>query len=229
MAGYTGSIAITGFIAPTDINDTYPVTDSLFGIDGLRNVGTTASMFAIPNDRRRQGMVVGVNNINSYFKLRAAPWNGTIADWDDFITIPNSGNVTRTQHLIINGTVSIPTNYQYFVYGDLTIGTSGSLVNDGQVIIMNGSLATVSTGIYSGVGTLTYINNILPKLKYSASFSCSASVPITVTHSLSTTDFTYTVREGNNIINVNLEIAGSSSVILTSNNAITNGRINIQA
>jgi hypothetical protein len=38
MPGYTGSIPLTGFIAPTDTMDTYPVFDAMFGIDGIKNV-----------------------------------------------------------------------------------------------------------------------------------------------------------------------------------------------
>ena len=33
-----GGVKITGFISPTDTNDTYAVTDPLYGVDSLRNV-----------------------------------------------------------------------------------------------------------------------------------------------------------------------------------------------
>mgnify|MGYP003353576363 CR=1 FL=1 len=44
MPGYTGSIPLTGFIAPSDTADTYAVLDPLFGIDGLRNVNSLGNV-----------------------------------------------------------------------------------------------------------------------------------------------------------------------------------------
>lgn len=243
MPKYSGSVPITGFIAPADTGDTYPVVDPLYGIDGLRNVSTEAEMYAIPNDRRRQGMVVGCTTSGFYYKLLPPPWNGTSTDWADFITSPLVGNVTRTQYIITNGTVSIPSNYQYVVWGPLTIGASGSLENNGEVIIINGTLSFDGNGTYSGNGVLSYVtdfsrqldlagpgpnwNATPPSVKYSASFSSSASVPLTITHSLNTTDIVYSVRENNNFITANVEINNSDSIILTTNTNVTNGRINI--
>jgi hypothetical protein len=243
MAKYSGSIPVTGFIAPTDSQDTYPVVDPLYGIDGLRNVSTEAEMYAIPSDRRRQGMVVGCTTSGFYYKLKSPPWNGGASDWTDFITSPLVGNVTRTQYVITNGTVSIPANYQYVVWGGLTIGASGSLDNQGQVIIINGTLSFAGSGTYSGTGELTYVtdfsrqtnlvgpnpnwNTTPPSVKYSASFSSTASVTLTITHNLGTTDIVYSVRENNNFITANVEINDSNSIKLTTNANVTNGRINI--
>ena len=67
----------------------------------------------------------------------------------------------------------------------------------------------------------------IPNTKYSASFSSSASIPITITHSLNTTDIVYSVRENNNFITANVVINDSNSVIVTTDGDITNGRINI--
>lgn len=243
MAGYTGSIPVTGVIAPTDTNDRYPVIDPLFGVDGLRNVATENDMYAIPYERRREGMIVGSQDTGSYYKLSAPPWNYDASDWNDFISVPAPGNIPRTQYYITGGSVSVPQYYQYLIHGSLTIGASGSLINNGEVILINGTLSFVGNGTYSGSGSLTYLNTLykensslgpgpsfgmdIPSLKYSASFSCSASVPLTITHSLATNDITYSVREGNTFVNVNIEIGTTNSVILTSEANITNGRINI--
>lgn len=248
MPGYTGSVPITGFIAPTDTNDTYPVVDPLYGIDGLRNVPTDSDLDTIPASRRRQGMVVGSIQSGNYFRLLAPPWSFTSADWANFLSIPAPGNIPRTQYYITGGSVSIPQYYQYLVYGNVTIGASGSLYNDGQVIIINGTLSFISNGTYSGNGTITYLtdfskvnslqpftfssygvgpNLAQPNVKYSASFSSSANIPLTITHSLATTDITYSVREDNNFITANVVINDANSVILTTDANITNGRINI--
>ena len=80
----SGGVEIVGFISPTDPLDTYPVIDPLYGIDGFRNVNNLTELNAIPNLRRRAGMVVGVSGGTQYYKLNHSPWNGTITDWSPF-------------------------------------------------------------------------------------------------------------------------------------------------
>lgn len=77
----SGGVEVYGFIAPTDIVDTYPVIDPLYGIDGFRNVNSLSELDLIPVPRRRAGMVVGVNGGSEYYKLNSSPWNNTITDW----------------------------------------------------------------------------------------------------------------------------------------------------
>ena len=81
-----GTVTVTGIIAPTTESDTYPVTDTIYGLDGLRNVTTRTQRNAIPNLRRRAGMVVGVSGVSSteYWSLKPAPWTGTDSDWVEF-------------------------------------------------------------------------------------------------------------------------------------------------
>lgn len=76
-----GTVQLTGVVAPTSTTDTYPVIDPKYGIDGLRNVANDAERDAIPSDRRREGMIVGVNSSGLYYKLVAGPWSLTSADW----------------------------------------------------------------------------------------------------------------------------------------------------
>ena len=137
-------------------------------------------------------------------------------------------------------------NYQYLVYGGLIIATSGVLENNGQVVILNGTISIVNGGTYSGSGEILYLNSLfnsnstfpydgsgsgpsmsIPNVKYSASFSSSASIPIDITHGLKTTDITYSVRENNNFITANVVIQNENSIMLTTNADIINGRINI--
>ena len=82
----SGGVEITGFISPTDTADTYPVIDTLYGIDGLRNVDNLTQLNAIPNERRRPGMLVGVSGGTQYYKLNPSPWTGTTDDWTIFTT-----------------------------------------------------------------------------------------------------------------------------------------------
>jgi hypothetical protein len=82
----SGGVEIIGFISPTDTTDTYPVIDTLYGIDGLRNVNNLTQLNAIPNQRRRSGMLVGVSGGTEYYKLNSPPWSGTTDDWSIFTT-----------------------------------------------------------------------------------------------------------------------------------------------
>lgn len=79
-----GGTQTMGFISPFDTNDTYAVIDPLYGIDGFRNVANLTELNAIPNLRRRAGMVVGVSGGTEYYKLNSPPWSGITADWSEF-------------------------------------------------------------------------------------------------------------------------------------------------
>ena len=72
-----------GYLSPMDTEDTYAVIDPLYGIDGLRNVDTIEDLNLIPEDRRRAGMIVGVNGGETYYKLKNIEWVGDITDWTE--------------------------------------------------------------------------------------------------------------------------------------------------
>lgn len=76
-----GGVGIMGFLSPMDTEDNYAVIDPLYGIDGLRNVNTLEELNTIPEERRRAGMIVGVNNGEAYYKLKYVSWIGDITDW----------------------------------------------------------------------------------------------------------------------------------------------------
>lgn len=77
-----GGVGIMGFISPMNTDDTYPVIDPIFGVDGLRNVNTIDDLNLITYDRRRAGMIVGVEGGKKYFKLKDLDWIGDISDWE---------------------------------------------------------------------------------------------------------------------------------------------------
>ena len=80
MSEITGSVKVTGIITPTDTTDVYAVTDPIYGREGLRNVSSVAEMLAIPPDRRRLGMVVGVGvsgTSGTYYNLINEPGTPT--------------------------------------------------------------------------------------------------------------------------------------------------------
>jgi hypothetical protein len=98
-----GGVGVMGFISPRDTRDTYAVTDSIYGRDGLRNVNSVEELHLISQDRRRAGMLVGVNNGESYYKLKPAPWNMTLSDWDELV-LPT---MSEWQDSITKGTIGI--------------------------------------------------------------------------------------------------------------------------
>ena len=66
----SGGIGLLGYVSPMDTRDSYAVTDPVYGIDGLRNVGTVNELNTIPFERRRAGMIVGVGGGENYYKLK---------------------------------------------------------------------------------------------------------------------------------------------------------------
>ena len=89
MSSIPGSIPVTGIIAPTSTTDIYAVTDAIYGLDGLRNVDTYADRDNIPVARRREGMIVGVIEDSTYWRLLASTgsniWNvGSSSNWEPF-------------------------------------------------------------------------------------------------------------------------------------------------
>lgn len=150
-----GSIPVTGFIAPTDTTDTYPVTDAIYGIDGMRNVADHTERNYVSLERRRAGMVVGTLNDGKYWRLKNQSWTiGDPNDWELFLQVGPSGSVVNTGlKYVIESTddIVIPTYTQYWIYGDLTI--EGTLTNYGEVIIADGGLV-LNGGTFSNFGTL---------------------------------------------------------------------------
>ena len=78
-----GGVGIMGYVSPLTTDDEYPVIDPLYGIDGLRNEKTIENMVKIPVERRRAGMVVGIDGGERYFKLKNIRWIGDLSDWEE--------------------------------------------------------------------------------------------------------------------------------------------------
>jgi hypothetical protein len=91
-----GTVTVTSIIAPTSSADTYPVTDPLYGIDGLRSVADETERNVISDLRRREGMLVFQRDTNIYYSLLTSPWNGTNTDWVIFSNGPIGQDVFVT-------------------------------------------------------------------------------------------------------------------------------------
>lgn len=156
MSIINGGIPVTGFIAPTDTTDVYPVIDPIYGIDGLRNVSTYSDRDNISLLRRREGMLVGVSSDSTYWKLLASTgsntWNvGSASNWALFSA---GGGIYEQYYIPTNDIVIIPSYSQYWIWGDLTV--AGTLVNYGDVVIANGGLV-ISGGTFSNSGSISFV------------------------------------------------------------------------
>jgi hypothetical protein len=229
-------IKVTGIIEALDSTDTYPVIDPLYGIDGLRCVSSLSEMYDIPLERRRGGMLVGVqnpgNNDTTYYKLRTGvTWSvGTLSvtDWSPLFDYGTGASALSVKYNISNETIVVPPNYEYLLYGDLTIGTGGVFETYGKTVIINGNVNVINNGTYGvfGGGSLNLVS-LSQTTKYTSTFSISGGGTLSITHNLGSDDILYTVRDGNNFVYPNIEIIDSNSILLSSFGTISSGRINI--
>jgi hypothetical protein len=170
----SGGVEVTGFISPTDTSDTYPVTDTLYGIDGLRNVDNLTQLNAIPNDRRRSGMLVGVSGGTEYYKLNSSPWSGMVSDWSVFtlggdFTGNTSGNCITDLYITnlygcspitvnnsLQSVTSSATGTTSFAFGYNTIASGNGSHAEGEGTVASGSKGAHAEGgltIASGSGS----------------------------------------------------------------------------
>jgi len=85
-----GGVGIMGFISPMDTLDTYAVIDPLYGIDGLRNIDQESELNLISYDRRRPGMIVGIEGGLRFFKLKNIFWSFELTDWEEIFFLSSS-------------------------------------------------------------------------------------------------------------------------------------------
>lgn len=147
MADITGGVKITGFISPTDSLDTYAVIDPLYGIDGLRSVSGSTEKNAIPDARRREGMIVYQQSNGVYYQLLASPWTGSESDWVEFAPGTNT---------YVTGFTFNNANYQLTLTQNIS-GVYSSFTQD--LSILSGDL-TITGGTYNpSTGVATFTNN----------------------------------------------------------------------
>jgi hypothetical protein len=150
-----GGMGIMGYISPLDTNDTYAVIDPLYGIDGFRNVETIDDMIEIPEERRRAGMIVGINGGEYYYKLKNIEWTGERTDWEEVyfqtslkqdikyvdkeipIGIANDNNkvfelvlepINKSEHVYLNGLLQ-DAGEDYILSGKYIIFSESPMVN----------------------------------------------------------------------------------------------------
>ena len=224
-------IPVSGLISPIYPTDTYPIIDPRFGIDGLRSLDTLNDMYNIPLEKRRAGMVVGIpitiSNTVDYYKLKpegnGLTWSlGDVTNWSLLIN-PATASPSPIKYLITNETITVPTNHQYLIWGNMTVGLSGSFVNDGVTYVINGTIATSSNGATSGGGSYNFVT--VPS-KFSGTYNLGLT-GVTISHNLNTTDIVYSLSRSNNFIYANVEIIDSNNILVTADSNLLNVRINV--
>ena len=145
-----------GYLSPMDTEDRYAVIDPIYGIDGLRNVETLEHLNLIPEERRRAGMIVGVNGGDVYYKLKNISWTNDITDWIE-IDFTNQISVDKeTPQGVINGTNTI------FTINYLPITNS-------EHIYLNGLLQDNDDYMMSG-NTISFFEAPYPNSKIKCSY-----------------------------------------------------------
>lgn len=78
MSIIPGGVRLTGYIVPNDSADTFPVTNPIYGLGGLRTVDTLTDRDSITSQRREEGMLVYVKEDGQYYQMLSGLTNG---DW----------------------------------------------------------------------------------------------------------------------------------------------------
>lgn len=89
MAGYPGSVGLTGYIAPADTLDTYALQSEVFNRGGFRTVADTTERDAIASDRRKLGMWVQDLSTGLIWTLKTGL---TDSDWEEAVLPPPSSS-----------------------------------------------------------------------------------------------------------------------------------------
>jgi hypothetical protein len=160
----SGGVEVFGFISPSNTTDQYPVIDPLYGIDGLRNVNTLSDLNLIPTLRRRAGMLVGVSGGTIYYKLKVAPWNNTITDWELFELGSNfTGGTVTGATIFTNGLTANTISATTYENLPLDVFVTGGTFSGGDIIFTNNSGGTFNVSGISSFDTFvtgfTYSNN----------------------------------------------------------------------
>jgi hypothetical protein len=143
-----GGVGVLGYISPIDTEDTYPVIDPLYGIDGIRNVANINEMIEIPIERRRGGMIVGVQDENKYYKLKNIDWVGDISDWSELYLVSidekqseynfsdreiPEGSVNNINHIFTLTNIPIIGSEHVYVNGLLQESNYDYVINDNEI------------------------------------------------------------------------------------------------
>ena len=105
--------------------------------------------------------------------------------------------------------------------------------NEGEVVLINGTVILQGAGQFNNIDLgLLKLVNLATGISMNATvktFSTTAFTPVTVNHGLGTKDFTYNVREGNDIIEVSITHIDDNNVSITTSADVTSANIVFQS
>lgn len=148
-----------------------------------------------------------------------------------WVSLTSGLNVGILKYISSNTVINIPEDNQYLVYGDLTV--DGVINNFGEIVIINGSLNVLPGGQVNSLGLgITKVVNLSLGTSMQVvvqSFISTGMVPLNINHGLDTKDFTYTVRDGNQVLSVGITHVDDNNITLLYGSNISDGTIILQA
>lgn len=143
----------------------------------------------------------------------------------------SGGDSGHKKFIAFDELLTIQADYQYWIYGDFTV--EGVVDNYGELVIANGALVINPGGQVNNFGAgLIKIINLATGTSVQVviqSFVASAGVPLTITHGLNTKDFVYSTRDGDTIVEVDIQHIDNNSFNLISTGNIADGKIVLQS
>jgi hypothetical protein len=142
MAAIPGGVRFTGFVSPSDTADTYAVIDNIYGKGGYREVANNTERDAITVPRRREGMMVYVQDVHKFYYLLGGIDN---INWTEFTGGGVSFPVTVDQGG--TGLVAVPSGRILFGNDSTTLASSSNLSWDAtnQQLSVPGLVLSVTT------------------------------------------------------------------------------------
>jgi hypothetical protein len=228
--GSTGTAGLQGVTGPTGATGTAG-SQGVTGPTGTAGTPgsqgpTGATGPSGPNvlNVKYEGSLITSSTTDINFLGSGASATGGTGQSDIFIPAGNKKTIPYGE------TFTIPEYYQNFIYGDFTV--EGTLNNYGEVAIANGGLILGATGQVNNLGTgnirilnLTSGSSVQVVAK---NFVTTPFLPLTITHGMGTTNFVYSVKEGNTPIEVDLLILNPYQVRITTVAGVT-GSITFQS
>lgn len=122
---------------------------------------------------------------------------------------------------ISNETIEVPINTQYFVYGDLTIDSGGNLINNGQVITLNGNIIILDDGVFTNYGEYispiaTNLNEVVTYSKFTTNINVISNIPYDIVHNLDSEDIVVSVYNNGSLYNIDVLIVDLNTITITS-------------
>lgn len=187
------------------------------------------------------GNLIGLSNTVSEYTVNGwvtqAPDNGDVmvlksqtnAIWYYTGVFPNGkwlkhliGGIS-IKNYIDNEVIEVPENYQYFVYGDLTID-GGQLINYGEVVTLNGDLIILNGGEFMNYGS--YISPIVDRKKYAAIITTIPNTPMVLVHNMNTLDVIGALYSNGDPVPIVFKVIDNNTISITTTNAVS-GRVTI--